>query len=36
MQDAHHGFVDPLFQEEVQDVHTIDFTHTDQHEEIES
>jgi hypothetical protein len=36
MQDAHHGCVDPLFQEEVQDIHTIDFTHTDQHEEIES
>jgi hypothetical protein len=36
MQDAHHGCVDPLIQEEVQDVHTVDFTHTDQHEEIES
>jgi hypothetical protein len=33
--DAHQGCVDPLFQEEVQDVHRIDFTHTDQHEEIE-
>jgi hypothetical protein len=36
MQDAHHGCVDPLFQEEVQDVHTVEFTHTDKHEEIES
>jgi hypothetical protein len=36
MQDAHNGFVDPLFQEELQDVHTIDFTHTDHQQDIES
>jgi hypothetical protein len=36
VRDAPHGHVDPLIQEEVQDVHTIDLTHIDQHEEIES
>jgi hypothetical protein len=36
VRDAPHGRVDPLIQEEVQDVHTVDLTHTDQHEEIES
>ena len=36
MRDVPHGHVDPLIQEEVQDVHTVDLTHTDQHEEIES
>jgi hypothetical protein len=36
MQDAHYVRVDPLIQEEVQDVHTVDLTYTNQHEEIES
>jgi hypothetical protein len=34
--DAHHGHVDPQTQKEVQDVQTIDLTHTNQQEEIES
>jgi hypothetical protein len=33
---AHHGHVDPQTQEEVQNIHTVDPTHTVQHEEIES
>ena len=33
---AHHGNVDPHIQEEVQSIHIVDPTHTDQHEEIES
>jgi hypothetical protein len=36
VRDAHHGHVDPQIQEEVQDVQTVDLTHTDQHEEMES
>jgi hypothetical protein len=32
----HHGHVDPQIQEEVQDVRTVDPTHMDPHEEIES
>ena len=36
MQDAHHGYVDPQTQEEVQDIRTVDLTHPDPHEEIES
>jgi hypothetical protein len=36
VRDAHHGHVDPQIQEEIQDVQTVDLTHTDQHEEIES
>jgi hypothetical protein len=36
MRDAHHRHVDPPIQEEIQDVQTVDLTHTDQHEEIES
>jgi hypothetical protein len=33
---AHHGHVDPQIQEEVHNVQTLDPTHTDQREEIES
>jgi hypothetical protein len=36
VRDAHHGHVDPQIQEEIHDVQTVDLTHTDQHEEIES
>jgi hypothetical protein len=36
VRDAHHGHVDPQIQEEIQGVQTVDLTHTDQHEEIES
>jgi hypothetical protein len=36
VRDAHHGQVDPQIQEEVQDVPTVDLTHTGQPEEIES
>jgi hypothetical protein len=36
VRDAHHGHVDPQIQEEVQDVQTVDLTHIDQHEEIQS
>jgi hypothetical protein len=36
VRDAHHKHVDPLIQEEIQDVQIVDLTHTDQHEEIES
>jgi hypothetical protein len=36
VRDAHHGHVDPQIQEEIQDVQTVDLTHTDHHEEIES
>jgi hypothetical protein len=36
VRDAHHGHVGPQIQEEVQDVQTVDLTHIDQHEEIES
>jgi len=33
VRDAHHGHVDPQIQEEIQDVQTVDLTHTDHHEE---
>jgi hypothetical protein len=36
VRDAHHGQVDPQIQEEVQDVHVVDPTHTGQSEEMES
>jgi hypothetical protein len=36
VRDAHHGQVDPKIQEEVQDVHAVDLTHTSQPEEMES
>jgi hypothetical protein len=36
VRDAHHGEIDPQIQEEVQDVPTVDVTHTGQLEEIES
>jgi hypothetical protein len=36
VRDAHHGQVDPQIQEEVQDIHEIDPTHTGQSEEMES
>jgi hypothetical protein len=36
VRDARHGPVDPQIQEEIQDVQTVDLTHADQHEEIES
>jgi hypothetical protein len=36
MRDAHHGEVDPQIQEEVQDVHAFDPTHTSQSEEMDS
>jgi hypothetical protein len=36
VRDAHHGHMDPQIQEEIHDVQTVDLTHTDQHEEIES
>jgi hypothetical protein len=36
VRDAHHGQVDPQIQEEVQDVPTVDLTHTGQPEEIGS
>jgi hypothetical protein len=36
VRDAPHGHVDPLIQEEVHDVHTVDLRHTNQDEEIES
>jgi hypothetical protein len=36
VRDAHHGQIDPQIQEEVQDVPTVDLTHTGQLEEIES
>jgi hypothetical protein len=36
VRDAHHGQVDPQIQEEVQDIHAIDPTHTGQSEEMES
>jgi hypothetical protein len=36
VRDAHHGQVDPQIQEEVQDVHAVDLTHTGQSEEMES
>jgi hypothetical protein len=36
VRDAHHGQVDPQIQEEVQDVHAVDPTHTSQSEEMES
>jgi hypothetical protein len=36
VRDAHHRHVDPPIQEEIQGVQTVDLTHTDQHEEIES
>jgi hypothetical protein len=36
VRDAHHGQVDPQIQEEVQDVHAVDPTHTGQSEEMES
>jgi hypothetical protein len=36
VRDAHHIHVDPLIQEEIQGVQTVDLTHTDQPEEIES
>jgi hypothetical protein len=36
VRDAHHGQVDPLIQEEVQDIHAINPKHTGQSEEMES
>jgi hypothetical protein len=36
VRDAHHGQVDPQIQEEVQDVHVVDLTHTGQSEGMES
>jgi hypothetical protein len=36
VRDAHHGQIDPQIQEKVQDVPTVDLTHTGQPEEIES
>jgi hypothetical protein len=36
VRDAHHGQVDPQIQEEVQDIPTVDLTHTNQPEEMES
>ena len=36
VRDAHHRRVDPSIQEEIQGVQTVDLTHTDQPEEIES
>jgi hypothetical protein len=36
VRDAHHGQVDPQIQEEVQDVSTVDLTHTGQPKEIGS
>jgi hypothetical protein len=36
VRDAHHGQVDPQIQEEVQDVHAVDSTHTGQSEEMDS
>jgi hypothetical protein len=36
VRDAQHRHVDPAIQGEIQDVQTVDLTHTDQHEEIES
>jgi hypothetical protein len=36
VRDAHHRHVDPPIQEQIQGVQTVDPTHTDQHEEIES
>jgi hypothetical protein len=36
VRDAHHGHMDPQTQEEKHDLETVDLTHTDQHEEMES
>jgi hypothetical protein len=36
VRNAHHGPIDPHIQEEIHDVQTIDLTHANQHEEIES
>jgi hypothetical protein len=36
VREAHHRHVDPLIQEEIQGVQTVDLTHIDQPEEIES
>ena len=36
VRDAHQRHMDPQIQEEIQDVQTVDLTHADQHEEIES
>jgi hypothetical protein len=36
VRDAHHGQVDPQIQEEVQDIHAVDPTHTGQSEDMES
>jgi hypothetical protein len=36
VRDAHHGHMDPQTQEERHDLETVDLTHTDQHEEMES
>jgi hypothetical protein len=36
VRDAHHGQIDPQIQEEVQDVPTVDLTHTGHPEKIES
>jgi hypothetical protein len=36
MRDTHQRHMDPQIQDEIQDVQTVDLTHTDQHEEIES
>ena len=36
VRDAHHGQRDPQIQEEVQDIHAVDPTHTGQSEEMES
>jgi hypothetical protein len=36
VRDTHQRHVDPQIQDEIHDVQTVDLTHTDQHEEIES
>jgi hypothetical protein len=36
VRDAHHRHVDPPIREEIQGAQTVDLTHTDQPEEIES
>jgi hypothetical protein len=36
VRDAHHGQIDPQIQEEVQDIPTVDLTHTGHPKEIES
>jgi hypothetical protein len=36
VRDAHHGHMNPQTQKERHDLETVDLTHTDQHEEMES